>query len=311
QWALSQLKGALSEKIDLLRERLISILAELEASIDFSDEGISFGTADEVGGKIGAVRGEVVRLLSEYEEGRQVREGFTVAIIGRPNVGKSSLMNSLLKEERAIVTPYPGTTRDVLKEWVELDGFTIRLVDTAGYRKTDHPIEQEGVRRGEAAEREADLTIWVVDSSEPLRGEDEALAARLKGKRKIILLNKIDRPAQIHMGSIQQQHPSDPVVAASAVTGEGLPCLRGAMREFLTPCSERERPVVALVRHRNALERVKEGLGRAMESVRDGLPGEFVVVDLRDASDALGEIVGATATEEILDQIFSQFCIGK
>jgi len=310
-WALSQLKGVLSKKIDLLRERLISILAEIEASIDFSDEGISFDRADVIGRKINAVQGEVRRLLSEYEEGRQVREGFTVAIIGRPNVGKSSLMNALLKEERAIVTPYPGTTRDVLREWVELDGFTIRLLDTAGSRKTDHPIEREGVRRGEAAEREADLCLWVIDSSEPLRKEDKALAARLKGKRKIILLNKIDRPAQILRESIQKLHPSDPVVAVSALTGEGLSCLRETMRTFLDTFSERERPVVALVRHRNALERVKEGLERAIASFRDGFPGEFVAIDLRDASDALGEIVGATATEEILDQVFSQFCIGK
>ncbi len=311
QWALSQLKGALSGKVDGLRKKLLSFLAEIEASIDFSEDGILPGSHKALLLGLTAIDEEVRTLLSEFEAGQKIREGFTVAIVGRPNVGKSSLMNALLREDRAIVTPFPGTTRDLLKEWVDLEGITVRLIDTAGSRETDHPIELEGVLRGEAAEKEADLTVWVIDSSEPFKKEDDRLNERLKERKRLVVLNKIDLQRVLDTKNIQEDARLDQVVEVSTLTGEGIADLRRAMKSFLIPQAMRERPLVALVRHRNALERVQEGLGRAIISVQRYNSSEFIAIDVRDAIDALGEVVGETTTEEILDEIFNQFCIGK
>lgn len=311
QWALSQLKGVLSEKVYVLRAKLRSFLAEIEVSIDFSEEGISPGSHEALLAGLKAINEEVSALLSGYEAGRQIREGFTVAIVGRPNVGKSSLMNALLKEDRAIVTPFPGTTRDLLKEWLALEGITVRLIDTAGYRETDHPIELEGVLRGEAAEKEADLTIWVIDSSEAFKQEDERLNGRLSERKKIVVINKIDLPRVLYAKTLQQDARSCQTIEVSTLTGEGMSDLRGLMKRCLIPLANKERPLVALVRHRNALERVQEGLERAIRSVGEDNSSEFIAIDVRDAISALGEVVGETTTEEILDEIFSRFCIGK
>jgi len=311
QWALSQLKGALSEKVKILRDKLLTSLAELEASIDFSEDGIESRTQQSLLSGFNAINEELRGLLSGYETGRQIREGFTVAIVGRPNVGKSSLMNVLLKEDRAIVTPLPGTTRDLLKEWFALEGVTVRLIDTAGFRETDHPIEIEGVLRAEVAEKEADLRIWVLDASESFAKEDEILRKRLKGQKKILVLNKVDLPMSLNKKNIEEEASEGPLVCISTITGEGLPELRAEIKGCLLPQENKERPLVALVRHRNALERVRDGLERAIHAVQEDNPSEFIAIDIRDAINALGEVVGETTTEEIMDEIFGKFCIGK
>ncbi|HIE65939.1 MAG: tRNA uridine-5-carboxymethylaminomethyl(34) synthesis GTPase MnmE [Nitrospira sp.] len=311
QWALSQLKGTLSDKVNDLRKKLLSSLAEIEASIDFSEDGISSGSQKALLAGFNTINEEVKMLLSGYESGRQIREGFTVVIVGRPNVGKSSLMNALLKEDRAIVTSFPGTTRDLLKEWLVLDGITIRLVDTAGYRETDHPIEVEGVLRAETAEKEADLRIWVLDASEALAKEDKRLDERLKRRKKILVLNKIDLPGILNEKGLEKEASEDPLVKVSTLTGEGIPDLLETIKRSLLPLANKERPLVALVRHRDVLERVHEGLERAIHAAQENNPSEFIAVDLRDAIDALGEVVGETTTEDIMDEIFSKFCIGK
>ncbi|MFQ5579750.1 MAG: tRNA uridine-5-carboxymethylaminomethyl(34) synthesis GTPase MnmE [Nitrospiria bacterium] len=314
QWALSQLKGNLSEKVNDLREKLLSPLAEIEASIDFSEDGIVLKSQESMLTLFNAIHDDVKELLSGYESGRQVREGFTVTIVGRPNVGKSSLMNALLKEDRAIVTPFAGTTRDLLKEWLVLDGVTVRLIDTAGYRETDHPIELEGVLRAEAAEKEGDLTIWVLDMSEALTPEDLRLHKNLKGRNKIIVLNKSDLPSVLDHNKLEKGFPGlsgIPLVEISTLTCEGLPDLQDLMKKILISCISKERPLLALVRHRKSLERVQEGLERAIHALQEGNPSEFIASDLRVAMDALGDVVGETTTEEIMDEVFGKFCIGK
>lgn len=310
-WALSQLKGSLSTRVGSLRERLLGVLAHIEASIDFSEEGILFWTHSEMSEEITSVSEEVERLLAGYNEGRKLREGFTVVIIGRPNVGKSSLMNLLLEEDRAIVTPLPGTTRDVLQETVHINGLPLQITDTAGFRKTTDPIEAEGVRRGEEALEKADLILWVLDSSEPYQEEDEVLVRRLKGKRKIILLNKADLPSRLERTRIQSENPDEVILSFSTVTGVGVNDLKREIKELLARKPEKERPLVALIRHRNALEATAKSLHRAEKAVEEKASWEFLAADLREATDSLGEIVGETTTDEILDQIFNHFCIGK
>ncbi|MBI3804022.1 MAG: tRNA uridine-5-carboxymethylaminomethyl(34) synthesis GTPase MnmE [Nitrospirae bacterium] len=309
-WALNQLRGDLSKKIIQLRECLLGIVAQIEASIDFSEEGITFSSAEQMFKEIQQVSSEVDKILSSYAEGRKIQDGFNLVIAGRPNVGKSSLMNLLLQEDRAIVTPVPGTTRDLLQERLQLDGLVLQLTDTAGYRETDDPIEAEGVRRGANAIKNADLVLWVIDASEPCRPEDDLLSSRLRGVQKLIVLNKVDLVRRFDFTAFEKDHP-ETQISLSTITKAGVETLKKEVIHLLSHQPEHERPIVALLRHKNALESAARALKRAEETAEKKASWEFLAADLREALDALGEIVGETTTDEILDQVFNQFCIGK
>ncbi len=311
QWAMAQMKGQLSKKILSLQGRLLPMIAQIEASIDFSEDEIPLCSPETLSKQISAVLQSVSAMLADYSYGRQIREGYTVVIVGRPNVGKSSLLNLFLKEDRAIVTPYPGTTRDLLQETIDFGGILIKLVDTAGYREAEHPIEQEGVRRGEAAQKNADLTLWLLDASEALSKEDIKLSETLKNGPKIIVLNKSDLPRALEMDSIPGDPPEEQFLNLSARTSQGFPELRDKIKAQLITRSEKEPPAIGLLRHKKALESAKKSLVHALASVNQGLSWEFPAIDLRESLDALGEITGETTVDEILDQIFDQFCIGK
>jgi len=311
KWAIEQLRGKLSGKIHEIRGSLLALIAQIEASINFSEEGLSFDTQDQIGERIHSILKEIQSLISGYEEGRKIRDGFFVVIVGRPNVGKSSLLNLLLKEERAIVTPYPGTTRDTLEEWVDIDGLTVRLIDTAGYRETSDPIESEGVRRGEEALKASDVVLWVIDGSEPVQEEDRVISKILKNSKKIVIVNKSDLPKRINEEFVNICTENTLTVRVSTVTTEGLSDLKSHIKTMLIENPERERPLVALLRHKAALSSAENAICRAVAAAREGVSWEFIAADLRMATDAMGDIVGETTTDEILDQIFSQFCIGK
>jgi len=311
QWALGQLKGRLSEKIFSLKNCLLPIIAQIEASIDFSEEGLSLFSVEEMSRKIDDILDEVKVLLLDFEGGKQVREGFSVVIVGRPNVGKSSLFNLFLQEDRAIVTAIPGTTRDILQEVILLNGTSIRLVDTAGYRETEDDIEKEGVRRAVLAQKSADLTIWVLDGSKPFSNEDLLLEKSLGNSPRVILLNKSDLPFEMSTDIISSRYPSRNIMTLSTKTGAGFEVLKENICNFLKKCPEKEQPLVALTRHHRALQLTEKGLERAKASMAQGLSWEFPAIDLREAIDALGEITGETVLDEVLDQVFSQFCIGK
>ncbi len=309
--ALHQLRGKLSEKIDAVREDIISLLSHIEASIDFTEQGINLCSPEEIAARIDKPYQFIGELLSRYEEGKQIREGTSVVIIGRPNVGKSSILNRLLGEDRAIVTPIPGTTRDTLEEGLNIQGHIIRIIDTAGMRETADPIEQQGVRRAEEALKKADIALFVLDASDIIHAEDTALGDKIADKKKIILLNKIDLPSRICVEAIHTKYPKDPVVSLSAATGEGMDDLKKKLVALIVSNGDQEPPLVALLRHKNALERAERGMKRALQSAKENASVEFLAADLREALDALGEIVGETTPDDILDQIFNQFCIGK
>lgn len=315
--AQEQLRGRLSKELDRLREALIRMLAQVEAGIDFTEEDIAFIGAEELRSGIEQTIGAIARLLASSEEGRILREGVTAAIIGRPNVGKSSLLNALLETDRAIVTPIPGTTRDVLEEVLNIRGVPIRLLDTAGVREASDPVEQEGVRRSRAAMEQAELLLIVVDGSAPLMEADREMIGRHADKKRLIVVNKADLPSQVDPTAFSDCTPGSrsacPPVRISAKTGEGLDALRDRIRALvLRPDFEPgEGAVVTRVRHQAALQKAHEALLNAGASVRAGLSGEFVAMDLRGAIDALGEITGAVSTDDILDRIFRDFCIGK
>jgi tRNA modification GTPase len=232
------------------------------------------------------------------------------AIVGRPNVGKSSLLNALLQEDRAIVTPIPGTTRDVLEEALNIGGMLVRVSDTAGIRPTDDLVEQEGIKRSRAALEEAQLILVMLDGSASLEEADHELLNACSVPGRIVVVNKIDLPRYIEKGELEAFQP---VVWVSAKTGEGLDTLRNSISNALHQqhLESSEGALVTRLRHQTSLLKAADHLSKAMNSLKECLSGEFVAMDLRGAIDALGEITGSVTTEDILDRIFSEFCIGK
>ena len=308
--AQRHLRGDLAREVEQARTSLLTVLAHVEAGIDFVDEDISFLQRDELVRIVREACAVVQSLEATAQDGRILREGARVVILGRPNVGKSSLLNRFLREERAIVTPIPGTTRDVIEESIDLDGVMIRLVDTAGVRDTDDVVEQEGIKRTRAAQDEADLLLVVVDGSVPLTSDDWQLLSTVRDRKHVVVVNKADLTMAMEAGIALVDHPT---YAVSAKTGLGIETVKAALRTQLVSggFDTTESVMVTNVRHRDALRRAGESLSQALESVQCGMAGELVSIDVRAAADALGEITGAITTDEILGRIFSQFCIGK
>lgn len=316
--AQEQLRGGLSTEVNRLRDTLVNLLAQVEASIDFTEEDITFIKPQELADGLQRTMASISRLAETCHEGRILREGVTAAILGRPNVGKSSLLNALLMADRAIVTPIPGTTRDVIEELVNIRGVPVRLLDTAGLRQSDDPVEQEGVRRSRTAMEQAEVLLLVLDGSSPLSDEDRDLLAQYPDKKRLIVMNKCDLPSQISPADLAESVGPEksqplPLIPLSAKTGEGLDRLRDAIRALLlrADLEPGEAAMVSSVRHQAALLKAAASLAAAASSIEKTLPGEFVAMDLRAAIDALGEITGAVSTDDILDRIFRDFCIGK
>ncbi|HAK61364.1 MAG TPA: tRNA uridine-5-carboxymethylaminomethyl(34) synthesis GTPase MnmE [Nitrospiraceae bacterium] len=306
--ANEQLLGGLSSEVAALRDRLLSALASVEAGIDFPEEDIETDTGRLLAEDLAELLSGVEKLLSSFIYGRILRDGFATAIVGRPNVGKSSLLNALLKQDRAIVTPVPGTTRDVIEEYLNVGGMLLRIVDTAGIRETHDMVEQEGVRRSLGAIENADVVLVVLDGSEPIHESDYRVLDAVKEKKGIVIVNKSDLPRTLERPDVQA-----PIIAVSCRTGEGLDDLKHAILEMIQQgaVAARDHAWAVNQRHRTALEQAKASLQKASESVTGGLSPEFIAVDLRGALDSLGLIIGATYTEDILERIFNDFCIGK
>ena len=313
--AQAQLRGRLSEEVQGLRERLIGLLAQVEAGIDFTEEDIEFIERDALRSGLQTVQARVGQMIERGREGRLLREGLTMAIVGRPNVGKSSLLNALLQTDRAIVTAIPGTTRDVLEDGLNIGGLPVRVLDTAGVRDTDDPIEQEGVRRAKMAMEQADLLLIVLDGAAPLEGTDRELLELFPDKKRVLVINKCDLPQVLEATGLQRESDGKraPLVTISATTGSGLDELKLAIRScaLQQQLEPREGVLVTRVRHLDALRRTQEAVGNALVSVEARAVGELIAMDVRAATDALGEITGAVTTDDILDRIFQEFCIGK
>ncbi|WP_447600154.1 tRNA uridine-5-carboxymethylaminomethyl(34) synthesis GTPase MnmE [Nitrospira sp. Nam80] len=312
--AQAQRRGFLSREIDKIRNELLSALAHVEAGLDFAEEDIAFVRRDELLTMLERAIQRVSALLKTAREGRIWREGAAVAIVGRPNAGKSSLMNALARTDRAIVTAIPGTTRDVLDEWLRINGMPVRLMDTAGIRDTRDPVEQEGIRRTRQAVEDADLVVALIDQSVALEEADRTLLRNLCGKNYIVALNKSDLPSGLQVDAYLAGFlDGRSSVRISASTGAGLDDLRRLIRVKLASggLEAGDGLCVTHLRHSVSLRRTEEALLQASAALENDLTGEFVAADLRRAADALGEITGAISTDDILDRIFSEFCIGK
>jgi tRNA modification GTPase len=311
--ALKHLKGDLSEKINSYRDKLIDILARLEVEIDFSEEEIEPLDRNKVYEEIESIEGDLENLLATYDEGKILKEGLNVVIVGKTNVGKSSLLNALLKEDRAIVTPIPGTTRDTISEYINFGGVPIRLVDTAGYRISEDTIELEGLRRTKIEIDEADLLLLVIDTSIKIDDEDLDLKKQLRKGRFLTVFNKIDIAPSDLIRKNEESIKEKQLIKVSAIKGEGLEELR---HSIVTACRSLKKDrtqgvIISSLRHKDALSRAKRSLRLARESLKKGMSPEFVAPDVMAALGAIGEVVGKTVTDDILNRIFSEFCIGK
>lgn len=309
--AVRQLAGALSEVMDELREQVTRLKALVEAQIDFSEEDFTIA-AEELLAQLAACEQPLDRLLATYQHGKLIRDGLRVVIVGRPNVGKSSLLNALLGEERAIVTPHAGTTRDVIEESINLAGVPLVLADTAGLRDQllADPIEAVGMQRTHASIREADLLIVVLDASQELTEQDRSILQATEKSPRIIVLNKSDLPLQL--SNLEGLSREAPCVRVAAVLHQGLEELRASIARathLLSPTPDT--PVITRARHQVALSCARDSLALARQSITEGQPCDLIAVDIQDALDHLSSITGAVTNEDVLDRIFKEFCVGK
>jgi len=311
--ASHQIHGRLRAEIERLRQHVLDLLAQVEVAIDFPEEEYGRLSCEEAAFLVQRdLIDPVARILSGYEERKVWMEGLKTVIAGRVNAGKSSLLNRLLNEERAIVTPIPGTTRDVIESTIHMQGLPLHLMDTAGFRKGRGKLEKIGLHRAEQKMEEADLVLLVIDQSRPLHQDDLDLLGRVQNKRAVLVFNKIDLPTRLH------EHGLDPLafglrrVRISALKGEGIEDLRKTIVEVITSgIDTADLGVAPSLRHKEALERASGHFQAAVSNLRERLPFEIIAADLQGGLEALGEIVGETANEEVLDRIFSRFCIGK
>jgi tRNA modification GTPase len=302
--AFDQLEGTLTSAIQRLEGELFDVIAKLEASLDFPDEGYHFVGAAEARASLARVVEGIDSLLTQAARGRLVREGAQVAIVGAPNVGKSSLFNALLNSDRAIVTAIPGTTRDMVTERADIGGLSLSLIDTAGVRETTDEVEREGVSRSRETLAVADLVLVVLDRSRELTAEDRTMLAETSSRARVVVLNKSDLPAVA----------TEPGVAISARTGGGLDALIAAIADAISgddTTEKRDQPAVTNVRHAVLLERARAAVIRAIEALEGEVSEEFPLLDLQEAGHALQEITGRRTSDDLLHHIFAKFCIGK
>ncbi len=323
QIAQEQLKGSLAFTVQRLRDELIRVLAHLEAGLDFVEEDITFLEQDELRQALKGLESDISTLLQTAEEGRIIREGVVTAIVGRPNVGKSSLLNALLKTNRAIVSPIPGTTRDVLEEAMNFNGLLLRVLDTAGIREAGDEVEEEGIRRTTEALELAELVIVVIDRSQDLSEVDYEILRNSHPKKRLVILNKSDLPGKVNKDTIQgilseglakeEERQTSKIISISTKTGSGLDQLRSDIRTvvFGRHFESRDSVTITRLRHKQALVSAQEALGHSLKAIDQQFSSDCVAVDLRAALNFLGEMTGSVSTDDILDHVFSEFCIGK
>lgn len=308
--AQHQREGLLSKRIETVKEGIVYALAYVEALIDFPEDDVDVAVETDVLGRVAPALAELEALIEGFDEGRVLREGVSVVIAGKPNVGKSSLLNTLLKEKRAIVTSVPGTTRDLIEEVVNINGLPVKLLDTAGIRESEDQVEQEGVRLSLDRIPKADLVLFVIDGSNEFGDDDASILQAIGSKSYIVVRNKADLAIRAEL----PEACSAPVVAISTLTGAGVPELRDAITNAFMhghAIDGREFVAVSKARHRDALLKARNSLLSFVSNLNAGLNMELLPVDLRDALDAVGEVTGETTADDILDRIFSSFCIGK
>lgn len=311
--ALKQVSGSLSERIKSLRHTLIETLAHIEVNIDYPEHDVEALTAEFIKDKSSEVMEGIDKLLKTANEGKILREGITTAIVGRPNVGKSSLLNALARDNKAIVTDIPGTTRDVIEEYVTINNIPLKLLDTAGIRETIDVVEKIGVERSKAAFSDADLILLVLNANEELHEDELALMEQIHGRQALVIMNKMDLPPHLDRAKLLAFFDESSIVPMSVLEEEGLDKLEEAISElfFGGKLESGDLTYVSNVRHIALLKKAHKSLQDAYEAAEMLVPIDMIQIDVRLAWEQLGEIIGDTAADSLLDQIFSQFCLGK
>jgi tRNA modification GTPase len=310
--ALAQLQGKLSEKINSLYESILAVLAQLEAAIDFPEEGLSFQKREATIENIEGIQKNLSELIDSFQRGKVFREGAKVALVGKPNVGKSSLLNALLDEDRAIVTEFPGTTRDVIEEKLRVGDIHINILDTAGLRSHPDLIEEDGIKRTKDTLTKADFILIIFDGSRPLDENDELLINLIPDKPYLVIINKNDLPEKLELSLLQKKLPTRKLLHISAAKNIGM---EGLLDEIYSHVVNKKHNSSSLVitreRHRTLLIQTRECLDRARESIAKNLSEDMAAIDIQLSLDSIGEITGKSFAEDLLDQIFGEFCIGK
>lgn len=311
--ALKQMEGALSDKIRAIRQVLMDLLVDITVNIDYPDEDIELLTYQKLEDSISYISNMISELKATGGAGKIIREGLNVAIIGKPNVGKSSLMNALLRESRAIVTEIPGTTRDTIEEVISIRDIPVKLTDTAGIRETEDRIEQIGIEKSKESFNRADLIIFILDGSSPLTAEDESIIDRLESRNVIVLLNKEDLGTAVSIEKINKMLPNASVIRAAIKNGQGINLLENTIENLVYggKVKQEESLLVTNVRHMELLEQASAAIADAGRMAKNKEALDFIEVDVRRCWELLGEIIGESVTEDIIDQVFARFCLGK
>ena len=309
--AVSQLEGRLSRVVGDMRLHLTDFITRLEVTVDYPEEDLEDIEVPDIAGAIREMEQRLDAMLAESKSGRMMRDGVMAAIAGTPNAGKSSLLNRFLETERAIVTDVPGTTRDVIEEWITIQGVPICLVDTAGIRSTDDTVEQIGVRRAKEYMDRADIILVVVDQSRPLQEEDRQILETARGRQALIVLNKEDLQPAFETEELQSY--GLPLLSISASTGAGMGELKDAMLSLALQqgLTAAQSALLANTRHIELVRQSREALQRALDTIEAGMPVDCAIVDIREAWELLGSITGDTVHDDIIEEIFSRFCLGK
>ena len=311
--AMSQLEGALSLRVTEIRQKLLDLLVDITVNIDYPDEDIEELTYDKIEENILLIGEMIEKLLSTADTGRMIREGIRVAIVGKPNVGKSSLMNSLLRETRAIVTEIPGTTRDTIEEAISIRNIPVYLVDTAGIRETSDEVERLGIERSKAAFNEAYFIIYIMDGSSAISDEDREIASYLDGRDSVVLINKNDLERGFTNDDVRELVNDPVIIETSLINNEGIEEIENHIEELVYggELSQHDSTMVNNVRHIELLKQSRDSLRDAMEMTLAREALDFIEVDVRNAYDLLGEITGETVSDDIINEVFARFCLGK
>lgn len=312
--ALNQLDGNLSHLIDSLRKDILDVLAQVEVNIDYPEyDDVEEMTTKLLKEKAIEIKQRIEQLLKTASQGKIMREGLATALVGRPNVGKSSLLNHLLHEDKAIVTDVAGTTRDVIEEYVNVSGVPLKLIDTAGIRETDDKVEKIGVERSKKAIEQSDLVLLVLNAAESLTKEDLELIRLTNDKKRIIILNKTDLEEKLDRKELAKISENAPVYATSILKNEGVEALEEAISKLFFNGIENSQSTVMVTnaRHIALLKKAQNSLDSVLEGISSGMPVDLVQIDMTEAWNLLGEITGESYEDELLDQLFSQFCLGK
>lgn len=307
--ALNQLKGSLSNEIINFRQAILRLLAQIEASIDYPEHDMEENNLLEIEKEVKDLKCKVQNLVDTSDTGKILREGIQTVILGKPNVGKSSLLNVLLNEDRAIVTDVAGTTRDILQEYVNIKDIALKIIDTAGIRDTEDKIEKIGVQRSKEYALKADLVLLVLDGSRELEEEDIEIMDFIKNKKSIILINKNDLDPKINLGGIKQEN----IINISTLNKDGLDLLIDEIRNlfFKGEINTNDEMFICSLRHKGLLNKAIDSLNLVLTAIEGGFTEDFITIDLMDAYKSLGEIIGETVDEDVIEAIFSEFCLGK